>query len=109
METLNHSYFSASELPLATASSCPGYRIYLRAHLKHGYRLPMEQLRQDITAIVPALADLSYQQHITPLTRRMQVKLEQALGVEIKTIDVEVQYLPMQKSTISQVQKNHAA
>lgn len=109
METLNHSFFSASEQTDLTASPCPGYRIFLRAHLKHGFRLPLDLLRQEITALVPALAELSYQQHVTPLARRMQVKLEQTLSVEIKTIDVEVQYLPKHHNAGSTVQKNHAA
>lgn len=109
METLNHCYFSAAAQVDGPVVPCPGYRIFLRAHTKQGYRLPLAQLRQDITEQVPALADLSYQQHLAPLVRRMQVRMEQTLGVAIKSIDVEVQYVPKTNDSAAAVQKNHAA
>ncbi|MCH8550724.1 MAG: hypothetical protein LAT62_02230 [Natronospirillum sp.] len=99
METLNHHYLTRNQVHSSAPSSrVPDtglrYRIYLRAHLESGYRTPKEHLRQDITGDVPGLATLSYQAHVVPLAKALQLRLEQHLGVLVRSVDVEVQYEP---------------
>lgn len=98
METLNHHYLTRNSAGRTRASAgspdVTGYRVYLRAHLENGYRTPTEQLRREITADVPALATLSYQEHVVPLAQRLQQHLEQSFGVRVRSVDVEVQYQP---------------
>lgn len=108
METLNSAYFAARECEQRQ----PQYRVYLRAHLQRGYALPQETLRVEVSEQVPALVDLSYQQHLVPLIRRLQVRIEETHAVRVRTIDVEVQYYPKTQRLavpIAEAQKNHAA
>ncbi|MFC3851765.1 hypothetical protein ACFOSD_04355 [Salinispirillum marinum] len=106
METLNSAYFAARE------SAQPQCRVFLRAHLQRGFALPNTLLRVDVTDQVPALCEMSYQQHLAPLVRRLQVRIEETHAVRVRTIDVEVQYYPKATRSVmpvSEAQKNHAA
>ncbi|TGG94034.1 hypothetical protein E4656_07600 [Natronospirillum operosum] len=102
METLNQHYFArqrvqnhaARTAAVPAAARSRAYRVFLRAHLEAGYHTPLEHLREDITAAVPALETLSYQSHVVPLAQTLQGRLEQDLGVRVRSIDVEVQYQP---------------
>lgn len=88
METLNHYYLTVPE-PVATGQS---YRVFLRAHLRHGRYAAPELLRRDITTQVPPLESMSYRDHVLPLLTAYQHYLEQAEALPVRAVDVEVQY-----------------